>query len=102
MPKPFIAPMAEAYGSHFEQATLKSSEDCLCLDVWVPEWPVKRLLPVMVWLHGGSNIVGSGTASTYDGVSLTRHGVSLVTLNYRLGVMGFFSHPELTAESPHL
>jgi para-nitrobenzyl esterase len=54
----------------------------------------------MVWLHGGSNTVGSGTQSTYDGVSLTRHGVLLVTLNYRLGVMGFFSHPELTAESP--
>jgi para-nitrobenzyl esterase len=98
---PFIAPMAEAYGSHFEQPPVKSSEDCLYLDVWAPEWPVKRPLPVMVWLHGGSNTVGSGTQSTYDGVSLTRHGVLLVTLNYRLGVMGFFSHPELTAESPH-
>jgi para-nitrobenzyl esterase len=98
---PFIAPMAEAYGSHFEQPPIKSSEDCLYLDVWVPEWPVKRPLPVMVWLHGGSNTVGSGTQSTYDGVSLTRHGVLLVTLNYRLGVMGFFSHPGLTAESTH-
>ena len=98
---PFIAPMAEAYGSPFDQPQVKSSEDCLYLDVWVPEWPVKRPLPVMVWLHGGSNTVGSGTQSTYDGVSLTRHGVLLVTLNYRLGVMGFFSHPELTAESPH-
>jgi para-nitrobenzyl esterase len=98
---PFFAPMAEAYGSRFEQPSVKSSEDCLYLDVWVPEWPVKRALPVMVWLHGGSNTVGSGTQSTYDGVSLTRHGVLLVTLNYRLGAMGFFSHPELTAESPH-
>ena len=98
---PFFAPMAEAYGARFEQPPIKSSEDCLYLDVWVPEWPVKRALPVMVWLHGGSNTVGSGTQSTYDGVSLTRHGVVLVTLNYRLGVMGFFSHPDLTAESPH-
>jgi para-nitrobenzyl esterase len=98
---PFIAPMAQAYGSNFEQPPIKSSEDCLYLDVWVPEWPVKRALPVMVWLHGGSNTVGSGTQSTYDGASLTRHGVLLVTLNYRLGVMGFFSHPELTAESPY-
>ena len=98
---PFFAPTAQAYGSKFEQPPIKSSEDCLFLDVWVPEWPVKRALPVMVWLHGGSNIVGSGTQSTYDGVSLTRHGVLLVTLNYRLGVMGFFSHPDLTAESPH-
>jgi para-nitrobenzyl esterase len=93
--------MAQAYGSVFEQPAIKSSEDCLYLDVWAPEWPVKRALPVMVWLHGGSNTVGSGTQSTYDGVSLARHGVLLVTLNYRLGVMGFFSHPELTAESPY-
>lgn len=98
---PFFAPMAQAYGSNFEQAPIRSSEDCLYLDVWVPEWPLKRALPVMVWLHGGSNTVGSGTQSTYDGISLTRHGVLLVSLNYRLGVMGFFSHPELTAESPH-
>jgi para-nitrobenzyl esterase len=98
---PFFAPMAQAYGSNFEQPMVKSSEDCLYLDVWIPEWPVKRSLPVMVWLHGGSNTVGSGTQSTYDGVSLTRHGVLLVTLNYRLGVMGFFSHPGLTTESAH-
>jgi para-nitrobenzyl esterase len=98
---PFFAPMARAYGSNFEQPPIQSSEDCLYLDVWVPEWPVKRALPVMVWLHGGSNTVGSGTQSSYDGVSLTRHGVLLVTLNYRLGAMGFFSHPELTAGSPH-
>jgi para-nitrobenzyl esterase len=98
---PFFAPMAQAYGASFEQPPVESSEDCLYLDVWVPEWPVKRTLPVMVWLHGGSNTVGSGTQSTYGGASLTRHGVLLVTLNYRLGVMGFFSHPELTAESPH-
>jgi para-nitrobenzyl esterase len=98
---PFFAPMAQAYGSNFEQPPIQSSEDCLYLDVWVPEWPVKRALPVMVWLHGGSNVVGSGTESTYNGVSLTRHGVVLVTLNYRLGAMGFFSHPELTAKSAH-
>jgi para-nitrobenzyl esterase len=55
----------------------------------------------MVWLHGGSNKAGSGAQSTYKGVSLTARGVVLVTVNYRLGVMGFFSHPELTAQSPH-
>ncbi len=98
---PFFAPMAEAYGSSFSQPPVQSSEDCLYLDVWAPQWPVKHALPVMVWLHGGSNTVGSGTQSTYDGVSLTQHGVVLVTLNYRLGVMGFFSHPELTTGSPH-
>jgi para-nitrobenzyl esterase len=98
---PFFGPMAEVYASDFVQPAIKSSEDCLYLDVWLPEWPVKSPLPVMVWLHGGSNMVGSGTQSTYDGNSLARRGVVLVTLNYRLGVMGFFSHPELSAESPH-
>jgi para-nitrobenzyl esterase len=98
---PFIAPMAKAYGANFSQPPVQSSEDCLYLDVWVPQWPAKQALPVMVWLHGGSNTVGSGTQSTYGGISLTQHGVVLVTLNYRLGVMGFFSHPELSAESPH-
>jgi len=55
----------------------------------------------MVWLHGGSNRVGSGAQSTYAGDSLAAHGVIMVTINYRLGFMGFFSHPELTQESPH-
>ena len=77
------------------------SEDCLYLNVWTQEWPAKHALPVMVWLHGGSNRGGSGAQSTYNGVSLTARGVVLVTINYRLGVLGFFSHPELTAESPH-
>jgi para-nitrobenzyl esterase len=55
----------------------------------------------MVWLHGGSNRSGNGSQSTYSGVSLTARGVVLVTVNYRLGVLGFFSHPGLTAQSPH-
>lgn len=98
---PFLAPMAKAYGSDYTEPPVDFSEDCLYLNVWVPEWPAKRALPVMVWLHGGSNRGGSGSQSTYNGVSLTQRGVVLVTLNYRLGVLGFFSHPELTAESPH-
>ena len=98
---PFLAPMAKAYGSSYTEPPLQSSEDCLYLNVWVPGWPAKQALPVMVWLHGGSNTAGSGAQSTYNGVSLTARGVLLVTVNYRLGVMGFFSHPELTAKSPH-
>jgi para-nitrobenzyl esterase len=92
--------MAKAYGSSFAE-TVQSSEDCLYLNVWAPEWPPEEVLPVMVWLHGGSNRVGSGAQSTYRGVSLTARGVVLVTVNYRLGAIGFFSHPELTAKSPH-
>ncbi len=83
---PFFAPMARAYGSSYEEAPVQSSEDCLYLNVWAPEWPAKHPLPVMVWVHGGSNTAGSGSQSTYDGVSLTARGVVLVTINYRLGV----------------
>ncbi len=98
---PFLAPMAKAYGSTYAESPVQSSEDCLYLNVWAPEWPPKHALPVMAWLHGGSNKVGSGAQSSYNGVSLTARGVVLVTINYRLGVLGFFSHPELTAKSPH-
>jgi para-nitrobenzyl esterase len=98
----FIAPLAAAYGAKFVGEPVKSSEDCLYLNVWMPAGGASRApLPVMVWLHGGSNIAGSGSQSTYDGVGLVSHGVILVTLNYRLGLLGSFSHPGLTAESTH-
>lgn len=97
----FMSPMAQAYGSNYSEPPVDFSEDCLFLNIWVPEWPAKHALPVMVWLHGGSNRVGSGSQSTYNGASLAKRGVVLVTINYRLGVLGFFSHPELTAKSPH-
>ena len=94
----FLGPVAKAYGSSYPEPPVQSSEDCLYLNVWTPQWPPKRSLPVMVWLHGGNNEVGSGSQSTFNGVSLTARGVVLVTTNYRLGALGFFSHPELTAK----
>lgn len=97
----FLAPLAAAYGVPYETEAVSSSEDCLYLNLWVPGWAPHGALPVMVWLHGGSNVVGSGSQSTYNGKALSAHGVIVVTINYRLGVMGFFSHPALTAESPH-
>jgi para-nitrobenzyl esterase len=100
----FIAPLASTYGAAFAGQKVESSEDCLYLNVWVPGWSGKTdrsPMPVMVWLHGGSNTAGSGSQTTYDGIPLTSHGVILVTINYRLGVMGFFSHPELSHESEH-
>ncbi|MGA7415026.1 MAG: carboxylesterase family protein [Bryobacteraceae bacterium] len=97
----FIAPLAATYGASYNFEPVSSSEDCLYLNVWSPNWPNKGVLPVMVWLHGGSNRIGSGAQSTYAGESLASHGVVIVTINYRLGVLGFFSHPELTKESPH-
>ena len=78
-----------------------SSEDCLYLNVWTPEWPAKTRAAVMVWIHGGGNFAGASSEPAFDGESLARHGVVLVTINYRLGVFGFFAHPELSKESPH-
>jgi para-nitrobenzyl esterase len=97
----FLAPLAAAYGVTLNRQTLDPSEDCLYLNIWTPRLQPDAHLPVMVWLHGGSNRVGSGSESGYDGSVLASHGVVVVTINYRLGAMGFFSHPELTAESPH-
>ena len=97
----FIQPLAAAYGAAYSRQTLDPSEDCLYLNVWTPQLEPGAPLPVMVWLHGGSNRVGSGTEAGYDGANLASHGVIIVTVNYRLGAMGFFSHPELTSESPH-
>jgi len=77
------------------------SEDCLYLNVWTPAWPRGGAHPVMVWVHGGANVVGSANSPTFDGAALARRGVVVVTVNYRLGVMGFMAHPALSAESPH-
>ena len=74
------------------------SEDCLYLNVWAPAQAQK--LPVIVWIHGGGYYGGTGAQPGYDGGNLARRGVVVVTINYRLGIFGFFAHPELTAESP--
>ena len=66
------------------------SEDCLTLNVWAPR-DAKRA-PVMVWIHGGGNRNGSSADIHYDGSAFARDGVVLVSLNYRLGALGFFAH----------
>ena len=73
-------------------------EDCLFLNVWAPSGA--HDLPVMVWLHGGAFVYGSGSDKYYDGTLLAKHGVVIVTINYRLGPFGFLAHPALTAEDP--
>lgn len=72
------------------------SEDCLTLNVWSPGG-TKR--PVLVWIHGGGFLEGSGALPLYDGERLAREGIVVVTINYRVGALGFMAHPELTAES---
>jgi para-nitrobenzyl esterase len=76
-------------------------EDCLYLNVVTPEWPRKKLLPVMFWLHGGANEGGTAMSALYTDGTLPSHGVVLVSVNYRLGVFGYLAHPELTQESAH-
>lgn len=73
-------------------AEAKVSEDCLYLNVFAPA--DAKNLPVMVWIHGGSNLNGSG--SIYNGAAFAKSGVVMVTINYRMGALGFFAHPELT------
>ncbi len=71
------------------------SEDCLYLNIWTEADDATSALPVMVYLHGGSFLTGSSAKSYYDGSYLASKGVVLVTLNYRLGIFGFFCHPDL-------
>ena len=78
------------------QTRLPVSEDCLTLNVWTPEGAAKA--PVMVWIHGGGYVMGSGSQPVFDGAALARRGVVVVTFNYRLGRFGFFAHPALDAE----
>ena len=75
-----------------------TSEDCLTLNVWAPVGA--KGAPVMVWLHGGGNEQGGSAVPYYDGTSFARDGVVLVTVNYRLGPLGFFAHPALVKAAP--
>ena len=74
------------------------SEDCLYLNIWAPT--KARKLPVIVWVHGGGMYGGTAAQPLYDGTNLARRGAIVVTLNYRLGIFGFFALPELSAETP--
>ena len=76
------------------------NEDCLYLNVWRPVERGSEKLPVMVWIHGGGYTMGAASQPIYDGESLARKGVILVSLNYRLGPFGFMAHPALSQESP--
>lgn len=74
------------------------SEDCLSLNIWAPKHA--RNAPVFVWIYGGALISGASSLGMYDGIHLAKKGIIVVSLNYRLGVLGFLAHPTLSAESP--
>lgn len=83
------------------QMSKTSSEDCLFVNVWRPAGAaVGARLPVMVWIHGGAFVFGSGSWPSTSGVQFARQGVVLVTFNYRLGRLGFFAFPALGREHP--
>jgi para-nitrobenzyl esterase len=99
---------ATSFGSRCMQARIYSdmifrdpgiSEDCLYLNVWTPAKNAKAQLPVMVWVYGGGFQAGSTSEPRQDGTNLAKHGVVVVSMNYRLGMFGFFVHPGLAAES---
>ena len=102
-PQPVVAwtgeKAATGFGARCSQssrlgAEAKTSEDCLFLNVWAPARA--KDAPVMVWIYGGSNINGSGSRPSYNGQAFAKDGIVTLTINYRLGALGFFAHPELT------
>ena len=100
--KKFGAPCAQNPAGDWNKHDAEiSSEDCLYLNVMTPQWPLKKPLPVMFWIHGGANTGGTASSELYKDGTLVEHGVILVTANYRLGVFGFLAHPDLTRESDH-
>ncbi|MEK7254849.1 MAG: carboxylesterase family protein [Bacteroidota bacterium] len=77
------------------------SEDCLYLNVWTPAKRNTKGLPVLLYYYGGGYVAGDGSEPRYDGESMAKQGIVVVTCNYRLNIFGFFSHPELSAEAPY-
>lgn len=89
------------FQKEFYPVEMPMSEDCLYLNVWTPAATGAEKLPVMVWIHGGGYGGGYSYEMEFDGESFCKRGVILVTVAYRLGALGFFAHPALSAESPH-
>ncbi len=75
------------------------SEDCLYLNVWTGAGSAKEKRPVIVWIYGGGFLSGGSAVPIYDGEAMAKKGIVFVSINYRVGVFGFFAHPELTKES---
>jgi para-nitrobenzyl esterase len=101
---------AKSFGSRCMQAHIYSdmvfldpgpSEDCLYLNVWTPAESAVAKLPVMVWIYGGGFQAGATSEPRQDGSKLAEKGVIVVSMNYRLGIFGFFAHPELSKQSQH-
>lgn len=100
LPATFETPSGQHQTRLFWEPSALSSEDCLYLNVYAPKnIGAAAKAPVMVWIHGGGFVGGSGSGPFYEGTALAQKGVVVVTINYRLGIFGFFAHPELSAEA---
>ncbi len=94
---PQFASQLSGAGPDVQPGTVTGSEDCLYLNVWSP--PNASRLPVMFWIHGGGNSIGHG--GSYSGAALAaKRNVVVITINYRLGIFGWFSHPALSVNNP--
>ncbi len=98
-PQPAL-PVPPGEEPFFGPGATRLEEDCLYLNVWSAAAADERV-PVMVWIHGGGLFVGDGATAAYDGAALARRGVVVVTINYRLGTLGYLAHPLLREESVH-
>ena len=96
---PYSPPGGSPWSAEYQPAGTEMSEDCLALNIWTPARKAGDRLPVMVWIHGGGFAGGSGSVPIYDGAALARRGILLVSINYRVGPLGFLAHPALTAEA---
>lgn len=93
-------PFGGFFHKEFYPYDWERGEDCLCLNVWTPAQSAQERLPVMIWIHGGGLGGGYGHEMEFDGETICKEGVILVTINYRLNYFGFFAHPDLSKESP--
>ncbi len=97
----WIPPVGSFYQKEFQYPADRSglSEDCLYLNVWSPAASDADRLPVLVWIHGGGFLGGNGGEIEFDGEAMGRRGSVVVTINYRVNILGFLAHPDLSAET---
>jgi para-nitrobenzyl esterase len=85
----------------WNEGLIRTSEDCLYLNVWTPAGSNTERLPVMVYIYGGGGVQGGASEPRYDGNAMAKKGVVVVSMNYRVNAFGWLAHPELTKESEH-
>ncbi len=94
-------PMQKMFFGDMKSRSNGVSEDCLYLNVWTPAERNTKGLPVLVYFYGGGNVAGDASEPRYDGGSMAKKGMVVVTTNYRLNIFGFLAHPDLSAEAPY-